>query len=352
MSETMSPIERFHAAMENNPIDRVSLAPVTQTGTTALMEKCGAYWPEAHKDPKLMAQLSWAAYEYGGLEGVRIPFYVYTEAEATGAKLSKWKKKNHPVVDVPSVPNLEAIDKLEIPDPKKDGRMPQILEAIKILVPKCKQEKLPIITSVIAPLTMTLNAGVTDAMQSMLWWAKNPNEMDKLIKKTLEIGLVWAEAAYEAGSDTIFYNGAFDASVTPDDYEKRVIRYHIEGVRKLKEMGAYVVYHSCMDISPVIDKLPRLEAHAISVSQEMDMAKAREIVGENVILAGNVDPTYTLIKKSPEEVLEESKYCIDAGTDILCPGCGYGPNTPLENMTALAQAGREYGHNARLAKKN
>jgi [methyl-Co(III) methanol-specific corrinoid protein]:coenzyme M methyltransferase len=122
-------------------------------------------------------------------------------------------------------------------------------------------------------------------------------------------------------------------------------------VKRIKELGAYVVYHSCMDIKPVLPLLPKLEAHAISLSQEMDMKEAREMVSDDVIIAGNVSPTFTLIKRGPKEVIEECKYCIDNGTDILCPGCGFGPKTPLENMKAMVEAGKTYGHNARLAKK-
>ncbi|RJS73071.1 MAG: hypothetical protein CW694_01435 [Candidatus Syntrophoarchaeum sp. WYZ-LMO15] len=351
MVDEMRPIERFHAVMEKNPVDRIPVAPVTQTGTVDLMEASGAYWPEAHKDAEKMVKLGWAAYEVAGLEGVRIPFYIYAEAEACGAELTKWKKDNHPVLKKAAVSTLEDIDRLEVPDPHRDGRMPQILEATRILAPRCRKEKIPLILTVIGPTALSLNAGMTDSMYSMVWFKRNPEEMEKLMRKCLEIGLVYAEALIDAGADTILYNGAFDAGIAPADYEKMPLRYNREGVRKIKELGAYVIYHSCMDIRRVFPHLLKLEAHAISLSQEMDMAEARAIAGEDTVLAGNVDPTYTLIKKSPEEVIEECKYCIDAGSDILCPGCGFGPKTPLENMKAMVEAGKKYGHNARLAKR-
>ncbi|VUT28187.1 MAG: methylcobamide:CoM methyltransferase [Candidatus Syntrophoarchaeum sp. GoM_oil] len=315
------------------------------------MEACGAYWPEAHTDPDKIAKLAWAAYEFAGLEGVRAPFYIYAEAVACGATLTKWKKNNQPVLEKPAISTLEDIDKLEIPDPKRDGHMPAILKAVEILAPKCEKENLPLILTVIAPMTLSLNAGLTDTMYSMIWFKKNPAEMEKLMQKCLEIGVVYAEALVDRGVHTIFYNGALDASISPKDYEGVPLKYNVEGVRRIKELGAYVVYHSCMDIKPVFPLLPKLNAHAISLSQEMDMKEAREIAGEDVIIAGNVSPTFTLIKRGPKEVIAEAKYCIDNGTDILCPGCGYGPKTPLENMKAMVEAGKTYGHNARLARK-
>lgn len=347
----MTPVERFHAVMEKNPVDRIPVTPLTQTGTVDLMEASGAHWPEAHKDPEKMAKLGWAAYEIAGLEGVRIPFYIYAESQACGAELTKWKKDNQPVLKKAAVSSLEDIDRLEIPDPERDGLMPQILEATRILASRCSVEKIPLILTVIAPTALTLNAGMTDLMYSVLWFKRNPEEIEKLMKKCLEIGVVYAEALIDAGADTILYNGAFDAGVAPADYEKMPLKYNREGVKKLKELGAYVVYHSCMDIKGVFPHLLKLDAHAISLSQEMDMKDARAIAGEDTIIAGNIDPTYTLIKKSPEDVIEACKYCIDAGSDVLCPGCGWGPKTPLINMKAMVKAGKEYGQNARLAKK-
>jgi uroporphyrinogen-III decarboxylase len=67
-------------------------------------------------------------------------------------------------------------------------------------------------------------------------------------------------------------------------------------------------------------------------------------------------------KRNPEEIERLMKKCleigvvyagalIDAGSNVLCPGCGWGPKTPLINMKAMVAAGKEYGQNARLAKK-
>ena len=349
--DTMTPIERYEAVLNKNSVDRIPVTPLTQTGTVDLMKASGAYWPEAQIEPDKIVKLAWAAYEFAGLEGVRAPFYIYAEAVACGATLTKWKKNNHPVLEKPAVASLEDIDKLEVPDPEKDGHMPAFLKVAETLAPMCEREKIPLIMTVIAPMTLALNAGMTDTMSSMVWFKQNPEEMEKLMKKCLEIGVVYAEALVDRGVHTIFYNGALDASVRPVDYEGMPLKYNSEGVKKLKELGTYVVYHSCMDIKPVFPLLPKLGAHAISLSQEMDMKEAREIAGEDVIIAGNVSPTFTLIKRGPKEVIEESKYCIDNGTDILCPGCGFGPKTPLENMKAMVEAGKTYGHNARFARK-
>jgi [methyl-Co(III) methanol-specific corrinoid protein]:coenzyme M methyltransferase len=38
----------------------------------------------------------------------------------------------------------------------------------------------------------------------------------------------------------------------------------------------------------------------------------------------------------------EAKACLEDGIDILAPGCGLAPHTPLENIKALFRARDEY----------
>ena len=59
----------------------------------------GIFWPDAHKDPELMAKLAIAGYEIGGIECVKLPFHNIVEAEALGCKTRYPEQRHlHPVV--------------------------------------------------------------------------------------------------------------------------------------------------------------------------------------------------------------------------------------------------------------
>ena len=75
-------------------------------------------------------------------------------------------------------------------------------------------------------------------------------------------------------------------------------------------------------------------ATALSIDHAVPLMQAKKIVGDKAAIIGNVDPSKTLFLGTPEQVETEAKNCIDAGTDILAPGCGFPPITPLENMKA------------------
>jgi [methyl-Co(III) methanol-specific corrinoid protein]:coenzyme M methyltransferase len=65
-------------------------------------------------------------------------------------------------------------------------------------------------------------------------------------------------------------------------------------------------------------------------------------MGKRACLIGNLSPVATLLAKSPENVKQEAKMCIENGVDILAPGCGIAPHTPLTNLNALVEARDEY----------
>ena len=64
---------------------------------------------------------------------------------------------------------------------------------------------------------------------------------------------------------------------------------------------------------------------------------------------GNVDPVKVMWMGKKEDILRESKKCIDAakegGKYMLCTGCEIPRDTSLENIKALFEAADKYGRN-------
>jgi [methyl-Co(III) methanol-specific corrinoid protein]:coenzyme M methyltransferase len=347
--EEMNCKERLFATFEQKPVDRVPCPGILQHGTVDLMDACGAYWPEAHLEPEKMAKLAWAGYEIAGLEGVRIPFAAMTESMVLGAKMTKWVKDTHPMIEKYPFSSVEEVEKMEVPDPQKAELMSAILKAMEILAKKCDAAKIPL-TGHVGAAFITAILGVFDPMKGMIAFAKNPEKFKIAWEKAKELAITWSEAMIEAGADVIFYNCAPLGNFRPTQYEKWGIPIDTACVRKIKEMGAYVVVHVCSDVRPVLHLMPKLGGDALSIAEMVPMAEAREKVGDKVTLMGNVNQLYTLIKKKPDDVMEESKKCIADGTDILAGGCGFAPTTPLANMKAMVEAAKKYGAQCRLAK--
>ena len=67
----MTPRERFFNALTLKEVDRVPASFVTQPVIVDYMKLTGSKWPEAHYDAEMMAELSFASHELGGVESLR-----------------------------------------------------------------------------------------------------------------------------------------------------------------------------------------------------------------------------------------------------------------------------------------
>ena len=78
-------------------------------------------------------------------------------------------------------------------------------------------------------------------------------------------------------------------------------------------------------------------ADIIDVDWMVPLDEARELVGPEVTLCGNFDPTAVLLQGNPQDVAEAAKRCLQAGGDkfILMPGCEVPPATPEQNIRAF-----------------
>jgi uroporphyrinogen-III decarboxylase len=107
--------------------------------------------------------------------------------------------------------------------------------------------------------------------------------------------------------------------------------------------------HICGNILPVLDDLVETGMDCISPLDPlggMTTKAAREVVGGRAALMGGVN-TLSFINHTPEQIIEESRACIEGaaadGGYILGSGCDVPRYAKLENLLALAEAARKYG---------
>lgn len=80
----------------------------------------------------------------------------------------------------------------------------------------------------------------------------------------------------------------------------------------------------------------------------MDLEIAKQELGDQMVIMGNVDPVAVLCQESPDLVAEKVKACYAKGKDfpkgfILRSGCGVLYNTPIENIKTYLQVAGEEG---------
>jgi [methyl-Co(III) methanol-specific corrinoid protein]:coenzyme M methyltransferase len=122
-------------------------------------------------------------------------------------------------------------------------------------------------------------------------------------------------------------------------FETSVFPLYRKVCRKVKGLK---ILHMCGDATTVLDPLADAGFEGISIEEKVSVSFAKRITGDRVRLIGNVSPSDTLLTKGTDAVLIEATACLEDGIDILAPGCGLAPQTPLENIKALVRARDNY----------
>ena len=333
----MNEKERLLLALAREEVDRTPCASPLQTGTVELMEACGSFWPEANRDPRAMARLAQAAHDLAGLESVRVPFDITVDATAFGALTGYDGVDRQPAILETAMRDPEAFCDVAVPDPRRDGRAPVVLEAVRSLASK---DGPPVICGIVAPfmLTAQLRGGQVTLMDVVL----RPDVVKAVLEKAMEWNVAFAEAVLEAGADVVALIDATASGdiLSPKQYAEFALPYQKIVSGSIHAAGGRSILHICGDTSRNIAEMAQARFDGVSVDQCMDLASVKRQTQGRVAVIGNVDPTATLLFRGPQEVFDEAVECIGEGCEVLAPGCGFAPRTPLVNMRAMVHAAK------------
>jgi [methyl-Co(III) methanol-specific corrinoid protein]:coenzyme M methyltransferase len=343
--------KNFLNALQGKPVDRVPALSVTQTGTWKLMEMTRASWPEAHSDPEKMAALALAGHEIAGLEAVRYPYCLTVLAEALGCEVRMGTKSIQP--SVLSHPFSKGPEGLKVPeDLLERGRIPALLEATEILAARTGKgkgneigketgkEEVPLIAGMEGPLTVFSH--LAEIKSCLIWMIKKPDYVAHFMDTCTEVCIEYANALLDHGADALCMpDGGIVASrmMPPSILEDSVKPFYKEFCKKL---NGPKILHICGDVGGSLKTLSECGFDAISIEEKVSIKAAKAAIGDRARVIGNIAPSSTLLFGTPEHVKAEAKKCLSDGVDILAPGCGIAPMTPLSNMRAIVEARDEW----------
>jgi [methyl-Co(III) methanol-specific corrinoid protein]:coenzyme M methyltransferase len=322
-------------ALLGQEVDRVPALCVTQTGTVELMQICGAFWPEAHIDADKMAGLAYAAHVVAGFEAVRIPFGMCAEAETLGCPVNYHEGR---IDFTPTITDpLKDLNSLRVAEPT-EGRMATVVEATKILREKAGAH-VPVILGVVGPFNLgSFVYGIDSLMRHLVI---KPDNVEKVLEITWQVVAKFCNALSRAGADAITLLEPTASLIGTQLFEKFTLPYLKKVVNTVE---CPLILHICGNTLPILDQMAESGVKGLSIESIVGVRKAKEIVRNRASLIGNMDPVKVLLNGKPEDVMREGRRIIDEGVDILAPGCGLPPHTPLANMKAMVSAARDYGN--------
>jgi len=335
----LTPKERLLNALYGKPIDKVPTfcSGCSQTVTVECMEATGVYWPDAHKVPEKMAELSASVYELTGLEVAGVPYCLTVEAEALGCQIM-WSEEIDATPQVLRTP-YKTPTEVEIPsDFLNLKRAPVLLKAVKILKQNVGNN-LPIVAGVTGPFSL---AGHLFGIENLLKWiVMDPKKVKEAVDKASEVGASFGRALHEVGADVVLIA---DPSASSNLISPRTFKEFVKPAiaRIVEANGGITFLHICGNANPILMEMANTGVDSISIDENVDVQKAKALLGEKVKIAGNISTTNTLLLKKPEDVRKACIQALEAGVDILAPGCGIAPRTPNINIKALVETARQF----------
>jgi len=335
---SFTPKRRVLATLLGGRVDRVPVTSVAGCGGTVcvdMQKATGVYCPEAFKDSEKMAKLAIASHKLTGLECVRVPFDFVVEPEALGCEI-RWDDKPESLPAVMGHP-YEKPEDLKMPENLLElARIPVVLETIKTVREEVG-DFLPISSLALGPFSMS---GELAGMERLLKWIiVKPDYVKHFITFATQIVIEYGKAQYRAGSDIV---AVADPMASGDVISPGMFREFVKpALTKIADnLGGVRVLHICGHAEKIVPDMVETGFNGISIEEVVDVASIKNLVGDVKIL-GNVSSKKTLVFDSPNDVKAEARKALEAGVDLLEPGCGISPIVPLENIKALVEAVKE-----------
>ena len=306
----------------------------TQTGTIGQMEACGASWPEANFDAQKMATLALQAHEMFGFATVRVPYCITVDADAFGCEIDKGSESRQPSVrgsrfrgdgyfeDVPA-------DLISPQQFLEQPRVQTVLEAGRIL---SKREDLFLVSGMNGPMACINNLlGMENVLMTLMM---EPEKVTAWLGAITPHLNAYCSALSEISDDVMIIEEA-SSELTPSDYFDTVFAPYLPQVIKSAK-SSFCTTHTCGSTMEVAEKLAGLGMDGISLEVSSEPQAYLDLIHGQTLTLGCVNPVETLMQKGPEDVIAEAKRSAELGFDFVTPECGVPPQTPNENLMALA----------------
>lgn len=320
----MTPKERLLKALRTERVDRPPVTVPTQNATLDVMKAAGVYWPEALQKAEPMATLAMACQEIYGLESIRLPFDINVEAETMGC-VTRYGGETDPPMSAPK--NRDQLDELVYPDRTRTGRMAETIEAVR-LVSERKPEDIPLIVALGTPFEVLCTVYNFDHMREDM--KSDHGRLEAMLENLLTLLIDYGLALERAGADVMMLVDGTSQTLVPKQFRRFSAPYT---KRLIDRLSVPTILHICGNPSRLIKDMADTGASALSLDWPVPIGKAREDAGGRVALIGTLDVN-KLSEGTPDDVVAMVRAASDDGLDIIAPGCGVIPSTPLGNIRA------------------
>jgi len=195
----------------------------------------------------------------------------------------------------------------------------------------------------------TLAGLIIGAEEAGLMAARDPEKLKKICVFTTECIMKYTKLLLSAGADAICVLEPSGVMLGPSHFEN----FSTMNVKRIVEIchqaDSDCIYHVCGNSMHLIDKMVKSGVDGLSLDSKdtgVDLGEVAKNIPEDVVIIGNLSPTKTIVYGTPKGVKEEVNALL-AFMDVfpnyvLSTGCDLPLETPLDNVSAFMETGRNY----------
>ncbi len=248
-----------------------------------------------------------------------------------------------PVISKSAISKFEDVEKLKVPDPKRDGLMPKALIELESMVketPRELKENYNYANGIALSLgTFDIASQILNLNELLLMSYKDKSLVHKLLNIAKEAAKVWLEAQFEVQcnkwlsfiiEDTISF-------LSPKQFEEFVFPYDNSLISHFRD--TLILFHNCDRLEHLLKPLSNLKANIIHFSPELKVKKIKRL--RNFALMGGLSPFDTILTGTEEEVIRETKELLKEMEDfyfILSVSGSLPVKMPKENLSYIIKS--------------
>ncbi|MEN8229208.1 MAG: uroporphyrinogen decarboxylase family protein [Bacteroidota bacterium] len=262
-----------------------------------------------------------------------------------------YKKNGWPImaqIDTP-IKGRNDWNNYKLPDANASFRLDRIKQAVK-----ANEGETAIVCGLLGPFTM-MSWYFMDLPDFSMAMFTDPGLIHEINSAytdwALELG---KRAAKTEGTDAFLISDDWGSStgplIAPEQFNEFFLPPFRKMVQGLKALGFPVIMHNDGQIWDMLDSLADTGISGYNPVERgagMDLKTVKERYQEKLCCIGNVDNKVTLVQGNVEDVIAETKECLEIGMPgggyILSSDHSFHDDIPLENIFALIETAKKYG---------
>jgi [methyl-Co(III) methanol-specific corrinoid protein]:coenzyme M methyltransferase len=176
--------------------------------------------------------------------------------------------------------------------------------------------------------------------QTMMTMIDDPDLIAHFLDVSVQVLVKCANAQFEIGIDalSIGEGGAGANMLSPAMYQEMLLPVHQRMISRIK---GPTIMHICGDVTSRLAMFKETNMTCFNFDWAISPEEIVRQANGAYRLMGNINTT-DLLSGTPEVIERQVIENLQAGVEIISPGCATSPNCPNENLRALSDAVARY----------